>query len=195
MAKKTVASIMEEEAIERVPTTKELGDLMVLVNQFQALDAEILTLTESLNEKKATQYNLSTITIPEKLTALNLSEIRTINGDKVVVKPFYSASLNEENKEPALQWLRENNLGDVIKHELKVQLGKGEDTKAEKLKVQLTKLKMNYIDVEGVHPQTLKALVKEQVEAMGETKDGEKVFPMKLFNAFIGKQTKIVKAK
>ena len=86
MAKKTVASIMEEEAIEHVPTTKELGDLMILVNQFQALDAEILTLTESLNEKKATQYNLSTITIPEKLTALNLSEIRTINGDKVVVK-------------------------------------------------------------------------------------------------------------
>jgi hypothetical protein len=195
MTKKSIANLMEQDSVERVPSTKELGDLMVLVNKFQSLEKEIEDISTRLDEKKANYNKLSTETIPNKLLELGLSEVKTINGDKITIQEFYSANINDENKELALHWLRENNLGDVIKHELKVQLGRGEDAKAEKLKVQLTKLKMNYIDVEGVHPQTLKAVVKEQVKAMGETKDGEKVFPMKLFNVFIGNKTKIIKAK
>jgi hypothetical protein len=195
MTKKSIANLMEQDSVERVPSTKELGDLMVLVNKFQSLEKEIEDISTRLDEKKANYNKLSTETIPNKLLELGLSEVKTINGDKITIQEFYSAKIDDENKELALHWLRENNLGDVIKHELKVQLGRGEDAKAEKLKVQLTKLKMNYIDVEGVHPQTLKAVVKEQVKAMGETKDGEKVFPMKLFNVFIGNKTKIIKAK
>lgn len=195
MTKKSIANLMEQDSVERVPSTKELGDLMVLVNKFQSLEKEIEDISTRLDEKKANYNKLSTETIPNKLLELGLSEVKTINGDKITIQEFYSANINDENKELALHWLRENNLGDVIKHELKVQLGRGEDAKAEKLKVQLAKLKMNYIDVEGVHPQTLKAVVKEQVKAMGETKDGEKVFPMKLFNVFIGNKTKIIKAK
>lgn len=195
MSKNAVANLMEQDSVSHVPSTKELNDLAKIITQYQSLEQEVEEISTSLNEKKAILYKMSTETIPNKLLELGLSEIKTVNGDKITIKKFYSASITDENKELALSWLRNNNLGDVIKHELKVQLGKGEDAKAEKLKVQLTKLKMNYIDVEGVHPQTLKALVKEQVEAMGETADGEKVFPMKLFNAYIGNQTKIIKAK
>ena len=193
--KQTLAEQMEQDSAMRVPSTKEIGDLMILVNKFTTLETEIKDLASKMEAKNAELNNLSLSVIPEKLGLLGLSEIKTVNGDKLVINKFYSASIGEENKVDALEWLRDNNLGDVIKHELKVQLGKGEDAKAEKLKVQLTKLKMNYIDVEGVHPQTLKALVKEQVEAMGETESGEKVFPMKLFNVFIGNKTKIIKAK
>ena len=195
MSKKTMANMMEQDSMERVPSAKELSDLAKIIDQFQTLENDIAELSTKIGEKKALYDKMSTETIPNKLFDLGLSEIKTVNGDKITIKKFYSASINNENKELALSWLRTNNLGDVIKHELKVQLGRGEDSKAEKLKAQLAKLKMNYIDVEGVHPQTLKALVKEQVEAMGETADGEKVFPMKLFNAYIGNQTKIIKAK
>jgi len=48
-----------------------------------------------------------------------------------------------------------------------------------------------------VHPQTLKALVREQVERQSENLDllPEDQFPQKLFNVFIGNKTKITLPK
>lgn len=181
---------MEQDITERVPSKKELDSLSKYIGQQLETEAEIENLKSQLLEKQATLQKLSTEIIPAIFLEIGLSEIKLSDGRKVQIKKFYSASINDENRDEAFMWLRKNNLGDIIKHELKVNLGKGEDAKAEKIKAQLQKLQMNYIDNETIHPQTLKAFVKEQIEAMGD-EEGSK-FPVKLFKVYIGNQTKIV---
>ena len=118
-----------------------------------------------------------------------------MDGSKVSVKPYYAASISAENEVGAFAWLRENGHDYIIKHNLQIQFGKGEDSECERVKEELANLNVNYIEKAGVHPQTLKAFVKEQIELLSSRLGTTEQFPMKLFNVFIGNKTKIVAAK
>jgi hypothetical protein len=113
-----------------------------------------------------------------------LSFLKLSDGSSLEVKTNYSATITQANKEKAFNWLRENNLGDIIKNEISVSFGRNEDIKAadyaELAKGQgfqpQQKLK--------VEPMTLKALVRERIEAGKE-------MPTELFNIFVGNKTNI----
>jgi hypothetical protein len=108
------------------------------------------------------------------------------DGSKITVKPFYSASIPEENRAQAYEWLRDHGYDDIIKNTISVRFGRGED----ELSVRL----LNLLGTQGypaeqaqkIEPQTLKAWVKERVEK-GQTVDTE------LFGVFIG-QKAIIKS-
>ena len=84
----------------------------------------------------------------------------------------------------AYTWLRENGLEDIIKNEVFVTFGKGEDNKAKDL--------LSLAEQEGYEPQqkskvepmTLKALYRERIEAGLD-------MPSDSFHLFIKDQTKI----
>ena len=113
-----------------------------------------------------------------------INSAATEYGSSLEVKTNYSATITQANKEKAFNWLRENNLGDIIKNEISVSFGRNEDNKAadyaELAKGQgfqpQQKLK--------VEPMTLKALVLERIEAGKE-------MPTELFNVFVGNKTNI----
>ena len=86
--------------------------------------------------------------------------------------------------ELAYNWLRENGLGDIIKNEVAVQFGKGEDNKAEQLLSLAEQEGYEPTQKQKVEPMTLKALFRERVEAGLD-------MPSQLFNIFIKDQTKI----
>ena len=86
--------------------------------------------------------------------------------------------------ELAYNWLRENGLGDIIKNEVAVQFGKGEDNKAEQLLSLAEQEGYEPTQKQKVEPMTLKALFRERVEAGLD-------MPSQLFNVFIKDQTKI----
>lgn len=188
---KSLVDTMAQDMAERVPSKLELNSIAKLINKQLTLEQEIKLLQAEMDEKKARLNKLSTEDIPNAFTEVGISELRLSDGSKVIIKPFYSASITDETRTEAFTWLRANNFGDIIKHNIIVPLGKGEDKKAEKLKTQLDKLNFQYQDTESVHSQTLKAFVREQVEAIAETPADKEAFPMKLFNVFIGKTTKI----
>ena len=100
------------------------------------------------------------------------------------VSTSYRATITEANKEAAFNWLRNNGLGDIIKNEISVSFGRNEDTRA-----------ADYADLAKSHgfqptqklkvePMTLKALVRERIEAGKE-------MPTEIFNVFIGNKTTI----
>jgi hypothetical protein len=68
------------------------------------------------------------------------------------------------NREKFYKWLRENNFGSLIRTEVVAQFGMGEDKKAVALTLSLLKRKYDVIQKQSVHPSTLKAFVKEQLE-------------------------------
>ena len=102
------------------------------------------------------------------------------------MKPVYSASIPIAKKEEAFNWLRDNDLGDLIKNEVTVSFGRNEDNKA----LQYANLAQGQgyqpIQKLKVEPMTLKALVRERVES-------GKDMPSDLFNVFAGNRTKLTR--
>ena len=92
--------------------------------------------------------------------------------------------LRQEKKENALKWLRENGLGDIIKNEISVSFGRNEDNKAADYAELAKGQGLEPQQKLKVEPMTLKALVRERIEAGKE-------MPTELFNVFIGNKTTI----
>ena len=119
---------------------------------------------------------------------MNISTLKLADGTLVEVKPVYGASIPTKSKEEAFKWLRDNGLGDLIKNEITVAFGRDEDNKAQQYAVLAKGQGYEPVQKIGVHPQTLKAVVRERVES------GQNM-PTDLFNTFVGNQTKINRRK
>ena len=98
------------------------------------------------------------------------------------VSTYYSASIPKDKIDEALDWLRNNNHGDLIKNTVSIDYARGEDNAAEKMKQDLRTQGQSFTDKTGVHPQTLKAFVREQTES-------GKNLPLDLLGAHIGQKT------
>jgi hypothetical protein len=147
---------------------------------------EIASLEEQLKTKKLEADDISSRVIPELLAEQGLSEIKLADGSKVSVKKEFRATVPKDDtkRENALQWLRDQGLGDIIKNNVSVSFGKGEDDKAEQL--------LNLAAENGFEPQqksdvswnTLTALYRERVEAGLD-------MPSDCFSLWIKDKTKI----
>jgi len=147
---------------------------------------EIVELEEQLKKKKEEADYISSNVIPELLAEQGLSEIKLSDGSKVSVKKEFRATVPKDDtkRESALQWLRDQGLGDIIKNNVSVSFGKGEDDKAEQL--------LNLAAENGFEPQqksdvswnTLTALYRERVEAGLD-------MPSDCFSLWIKDKTKI----
>jgi hypothetical protein len=120
------------------------------------------------------------------MTEMNISTLKLADGSAVEVKPVYSASIPIAKKEEAFKWLRDNDLGDLIKNEVTVSFGRNEDNKAADYAVLAQGQGYQPIQKLKVEPMTLKALVRERVES-------GKDMPSDLFNVFAGNRTKLTR--
>jgi hypothetical protein len=102
------------------------------------------------------------------------------------VATVISANISKDRSAGAHEWLRDNGFGDLIKNTVSVNFGKGEDDKAGELIKGLEDSGYNVDQKEAVHPSTLKAFCKEQIEKGSE-------IPTDLFGIFIGQKTTIKK--
>jgi hypothetical protein len=87
-------------------------------------------------------------------------------------------------REAAFNWLRNNGLGDIIKNEILVSFGRNEDNKAADYAALAQERGFQPTQKLTVAPMTLKALVRERIEA-------GKDMPTELFNVFVGNKTTI----
>jgi hypothetical protein len=88
----------------------------------------------------------------------------------------------------AYEWLRENGYDDIIKNVVACEFGRGEDDQASAFKAFAAKEGFPADQTESVHSGTLKAFVRERVEAGDD-------FPMELFGAYVGQRAIIKGAK
>ena len=113
-----------------------------------------------------------------------VSKLTLDDGTSVEVSPYYYAKIQEAKKEEAFRWLRENSHGDLIKNNLSISFGKGEDSSAVKLKTELESKGLVVDQKQDVHWQTLRGFVKEQIEK-------NKTIPSETFGLYIANRTKI----
>lgn len=162
----------------------DLSTLSNLAKRQLQIEQEIEELEAKLKTKKEEHRQVSQIDLPEALSECGMSSFKLDNGASVTVKPFYNCSIPKEHYSEAMAWLRDHGHGDLIKNTVSVDFGRGEDDKAAQFKAELINNGTSYKDKTGVHPQTLRAFVREQVES-GQS------LPLDILGVFIGQQTSI----
>ena len=164
--------------------TENIQSLADQVEKLNTLDQEVEVLEKSLKQKKKSFEHLSGEVIPTMMAEMGLSQLKLMDGSLIDVKPNYSANITIANRDAAFNWLRTNGLGDIIKNEISVSFGRNEDNKAADYAALASERGYQPTQKLKVEPMTLKALVRERIEAGKE-------LPTELFNVFVGNKTTI----
>ena len=160
------------------------SELSEAIEKLKSIGAQVSEAESKLKELKEQEKYINNFTIPEIMNKLNLSTVKLKDGSELSIKKVYSATIKADKKAEAIQWLRNNGLGDIVKNEITVNFGQGEENKA-----------MTYVNLakgqgyepsqkEAVHAMTLKV-------TMEDWKNKGKEVPEDLFWTFEGNQTKI----
>ena len=123
---------------------------------------------EAIKEKKKQIQYISGEVIPTMMSEMGLAELKLHDGSHLKVSTSYKCHITEANKEMAYNWLRENGLGDIIKNEISVSFGRNEDNKAADYAELAKSNGFQPTQKMKVEPMTLKALVRERIEANKE---------------------------
>jgi len=173
----------QEEVLDRTENIKSLADQ---VKSLRDLEDQVKIDEELLKDKKRDVEKISGEIIPTLLSEMGLSSLKLADGSAVEVKPYYAANISVKNREAAYNWLRSNGLGDIIKNDITVSFGRNEDNKAAEYANLARGQGFQPTQKLKVEPMTLKALVRERIEA-------GKTMPMDIFNVFVGNRTKITR--
>jgi len=178
----------EEDQQEVIQNTGNLQTLADQVEKLNSLQQRIELQEDNLKNTKKEFDHLSGEVIPTMMAEMGLSHLKLMDGSSVDVKPNYSASISVANRDKAFTWLRENGLGDIIKNEISVSFGRNEDNKAADYAALAEERGFQPTQKLKVEPMTLKALVRERLEA-------GKSMPTEIFNVFVGNKTTIKRNK
>jgi len=178
----------EEDQQEVIQNTGNLQTLADQVEKLNSLQQRIELQEDNLKNTKKEFDHLSGEVIPTMMAEMGLSHLKLTDGSTVDVKPNYSANISVANREKAFNWLRENGLGDIIKNEISVSFGRNEDNKAADYAALAEERGFQPTQKLKVEPMTLKALVRERLEA-------GKSMPTEIFNVFVGNKTTIKRNK
>jgi hypothetical protein len=175
----------QENVLQKTTSLQTLADQ---VEKLESLQARLDLQEDNIkNTKKQLEY-ISGEVIPTMMSEMGLSHLKLVDGSTVDVKPNYSANISVANREKAFNWLRENGLGDIIKNEISVSFGRNEDNKAADYAALAEERGFQPTQKMKVEPMTLKALVRERLEA-------GKTMPTEIFNVFVGNKTTIKRNK
>jgi hypothetical protein len=170
----------QQEIIEKT----DISTLSRYCLMLQNLEDQMLNMEKDLKKLKEEADKIGSEIIPSLLAEQGLASLKLADGSSVDIRKSYNCTIKKDQVESAFEWLRNNGLGDLIKNEVAVQFGKGEDNKAEQLLGLAVREGYEPSQKQKVEPMTLKALYRERIEAGLD-------MPSEFFNTFVKDQTKI----
>ena len=189
-----LTKMMEQDFEETLASSVEkvdqqgLTSVAALARQIRDKEGRIQSLEEKLKGEKKALLKLTDEEMPAMLAEIGISSFSLDDGSTVEVKQTYGASILMDNRPAAYEWLRDNGYDDIIKNTVLCQFGRGEDDQASAFAAFAQQ--QGYVPEQKteIHPQTLRAFVKERVE------EGD-AFPMELFGAWVGQRAVIKRGK
>ena len=178
----------EKDRVASVTQTDAAKSLSDKVIELKNLEDEIENAEESLSKLKEKARYISNVEVPQMMEEMHITKLKLKDGESVEIKKIYGASITPDNEEQAFSWLRNNGLGDIIKNDVTVTFGRGDDNKAADYAVLARGQGYEPVQKIGVHSQTLKAVVRERLESGQE-------MPSDLFKTYAGNSTKITRRK
>ena len=178
----------EKDQQDAMKKTQGIQSLADQVERLEDLEARLRLQEDEIKGTKAQIQKVSGDIIPTMMSEMGLAELKLHDGSHLKVSTSYKAHITEANKEAAFNWLRENNLGDIIKNEISVSFGNNEDNKAADYAELAKSQGLQPTQKMKVEPMTLKALVRERIEAGKE-------MPTEIFGVFSENKTTIKRNK
>ena len=171
----------QENVLQKTVNIQSLADQ---VERLESLQTRLELQEDNIKNTKKELERISGEIIPTMMAEMGLAELKLQDGSHLKVSTSYKATITEANREAAFNWLRNNGLGDIIKNEILVSFGRNEDNKAADYAALAQERGYQPTQKLKVEPMTLKALVRERIEA-------GKDMPTELFNIFVGNKTTI----
>ena len=175
----------QQDAMSRTENIQSLADQ---VERLEGLNKRIETSEQNLKDLKKAYQHISGEVIPTMMSEMGLAELKLQDGSHLKVATSYRATITEANKEAAFTWLRNNGLGDIIKNEISVSFGRNEENKAADYANLAQERGYQPTQKLKVEPMTLKALVRERIEAGKE-------MPTEIFGVYSENKTTIKRSK
>ena len=161
-----------------------LKSVSQLAQKQLALENDIVDLEAKLKDLKKQHTQVSQVDLPEAMAETGLSEFTLKSGHEVSTKAFYACNIPKDRYSEAMAWFRENGHGDLIKNTVTVDFSRGEDVDASTFKQSIVNQGLSFADKTGIHPQTLRAFVREQCESGQD-------LPLDLLGVYVGQKTTI----
>lgn len=167
-----------------------LASLLALATETLELEKEAEAIGELLKAKNSRLNILKTLTIPEAMAEVGLTEFKTPEGNQIKVDDFVAGSLpKDEAKRLKAVALLESIGGEaLIKNQLTADFGKSQHNEALELRARLEQEGYEVVIKSDVHAGSLAAFVREKLRA-GEECDYETL------GLFVGRKAKITPPK
>jgi hypothetical protein len=168
-------------------TQQDLGEdtlttIRILSGQLAELDDDVATLENTLKDLKAKRKELAEVKLPEIMNSIGMADFTMNDGKKVKLTTFYDAKI--KNKLQAFSYLESVGDESIIKDTVTLNFERGDHDRANSIVEELADQGIALKRKEDVHPSTLKAYVKEKLEAGAD-------IPMEAFGIYIGNRVTI----
>ena len=180
-------SSANSDQLDKLDDTK-LDKVARLANKANDLQEVVDRKEEELRDAKNALRKVTDELLPEAMENLNLETVVMKDGSEISIKAIYGASIPKNRVDEAYDWLREQGYGDIIKNNITVTFGKGEDQDAQAFMLVCGAQGFTPQQTEKIEPMTLKGWLREEVEA------GHPI-PMDLLGAFISQRAAIKRGK
>jgi len=192
LAMKQSETIFEEEMFADAATLDNVGadggkQLSGLVRQLNNVNQQIEDAETHLKALKQEKQRMAFEQIPMLMDEMGIERL-DVDGVTVKLKAFVSASIPADRKQEAFNWLREHGHDDIIKNDIIVSFGRGQDNQAGDVMFDLEQKGFHPEQKEHVHSMTLKAFVKESVQ------EGRPI-DLDLFGAFVARIAEVRRNK
>ena len=162
MAEKIFDEMFDDTTLDKIEENT-MKSLSSLVKDLDQLTIDINKKEEELKSLKLQKHLMSTEQIPTMMDEMGVQRL-DVENLSVSLKPLINASIPPTRREEAYQWLRENDLDDIIKNDVIMSFGKGEDNMAGDIMYELEQRGMHPEKKTHIHSMTLKAFIRERVE-------------------------------
>lgn len=137
-----------------------------LAERCRNLETEISAAEDALKEKKKERDRIATVDLPEAMDDMDLETFALKDGTSVSVREEMFASLPKKRMDEIEEYLRSIGAQDLVRHEVGLTFGPGEDDVADGV---LSILRERYsehgpFDRVNVNTASVKALVREMLE-------------------------------
>lgn len=143
-------------------TLDRVSELVSLMRQQQEV---VERLNAELEVAKAALRRTETEDLPDLMSEVGLSELTTKEGVQVEIAADVLVGITEQNMTKAVDWLAARGYDGIVKTEVSVQFGRGERDQAELVAAELQDQGVPASVANKIHPQTLKAFVRERMAA------------------------------
>ena len=96
------------------------------------------------------------------MRSVGLNDFTLETGEKITISDKYFGAIKDGVKDQAFSWLELNGHDDIIKNDINISYGRGEEQDASELMLELQQRKIPYKNKKYVHFQTLRAFIREQ---------------------------------